>query len=83
MTQWNLPKDALPATTSLRQMRGLGVFEGDFQLHGPVRNNETALDARHETMTLGFPIFALIVYRLGQEILNLQSGFRFPVGAPL
>ncbi len=26
--------------------------------------------------------FALIVYRLGQEILNLQSGVRFPVGAP-
>ena len=25
---------------------------------------------------------ALIVYRLGQEILNLQSGVRFPVGAP-
>ncbi len=27
--------------------------------------------------------FALIVYRLGQEILNLQSGVRFPVGAPI
>lgn len=28
------------------------------------------------------PSDALIVYRLGQEILNLQSGVRFPVGAP-
>ena len=27
-------------------------------------------------------IFALIVYRLGQEILILQSGVRFPVRAP-
>ena len=29
-----------------------------------------------------FTLGALIVYRLGQEILNLQSGVRFPVGAP-
>jgi hypothetical protein len=40
-----------------------------------------ALDAVTETATLSSPIFALIVYRLGQEILNLQSGVRFPVGA--
>lgn len=29
-----------------------------------------------------FVKFAPIVYRLGQEILILQSGVRFPVGAP-
>jgi hypothetical protein len=40
------------------------------------------LDACVESATLSPPIFALIVYRLGQEILNLQSGVRFPVGAP-
>ena len=33
--------------------------------------------------TLNLPLAALIVYRLGQEILNLQSGVRFPVGAPI
>ena len=32
--------------------------------------------------TVNLPLVALIVYRLGQEILNLQSGVRFPVGAP-
>ena len=42
-----------------------------------------ALDASGENRTLLTPIFALIVYRLGQEILNLQSGVRFPVGAPV
>ena len=42
-----------------------------------------ALDPPGETVTLLPPVFALIVYRLGQEILNLQSGVRFPVGAPL
>jgi hypothetical protein len=41
-----------------------------------------ALDPLEECATLTPPIFALIVYRLGQEILNLQSGVRFPVGAP-
>jgi hypothetical protein len=41
-----------------------------------------ALDASPESATLLPPILALIVYRLGQEILNLQSGVRFPVGAP-
>ena len=40
------------------------------------------LDPPRETETLSPPIFALLVYRLGQEILNLQSGVRFPVGAP-
>ena len=42
-----------------------------------------ALDAARETGTLLPPQTALIVYRLGQEILNLQSGVRFPVGAPI
>ena len=46
-------------------------------------NRANALDAPCETVTLLPPIFALIVYRLGQEILNLQSGVRFPVGAPI
>jgi hypothetical protein len=46
------------------------------------RKRAIALDAPRETVTLLPPIFALIVYRLGQEILNLQSGVRFPVGAP-
>ena len=46
-------------------------------------NAAIALDARGETRTLLAPVFALIVYRLGQEILNLQSGVRFPVGAPV
>lgn len=44
-------------------------------------NCGNTLDAWNETATLSLPIFALIVYRLGQEILNLQSGVRFPVGA--
>jgi hypothetical protein len=29
------------------------------------------------------PFYAVIVYRLGRKILNLQSGVRFPVAAPL
>ena len=41
------------------------------------------LDARAEIGTVVPPSAALIVYRLGQEILNLQSGVRFPVGAPI
>lgn len=45
-------------------------------------SSQSRLDGFRETARLPFPIFALIVYRLGQEILNLQSGVRFPVGAP-
>jgi hypothetical protein len=41
-----------------------------------------ALDARKEIPTVFPPSDAPIVYRLGQEILILQSGVRFPVGAP-
>ena len=41
-----------------------------------------ALDARREIQTVFPPSDAPIVYRLGQEILILQSGVRFPVGAP-
>lgn len=42
-----------------------------------------ALDAAAKIQTFVPPSAALIVYRLGQEILNLQSGVRFPVGAPI
>jgi hypothetical protein len=42
-----------------------------------------ALDARKEIPTVFPPSDAPIVYRLGQEILILQSGVRFPVGAPI
>ena len=42
-----------------------------------------ALDARGEIPSVFPPLVALIVYRLGQEILILQSGVRFPVGAPI
>ncbi len=57
-------------------------------LDGHVRDEnaecrQTALDPVHGNETLSPPVFALIVYRLGQEILNLQSGVRFPVGAPI
>jgi hypothetical protein len=48
----------------------------------PISQDGIALDGFGESVTLPSPIFALIVYRLGQEILNLQSGVRFPVGAP-
>ena len=41
-----------------------------------------ALDACEEIQTVFPPSDAPIVYRLGQEILILQSGVRFPVGAP-
>ena len=57
---------------------------GEFSGANPravARELAIALDAGTETATLSPPIFALIVYRLGQEILNLQSGVRFPVGA--
>ena len=40
------------------------------------------LDDFRQNPTVCPPPDALIVYRLGQEILNLQSGVRFPVGAP-
>ena len=46
-------------------------------------DRKRTLDARVEIRTVIPPVAALIVYRLGQEILNLQSGVRFPVGAPL
>jgi hypothetical protein len=51
-------------------------------LSSPPPTTELALDPRAEIATVSRPIAALIVYRLGQEILNLQSGVRFPVGAP-
>ena len=65
----------------MRFFRGRGV--GAWVLDAPPANLPNALDAARETATLHGPQTALIVYRLGQEILNLQSGVRFPVGAPL
>ena len=44
--------------------------------------SKRALDACKEIPTVFPPSDAPIVYRLGQEILILQSGVRFPVGAP-
>ena len=57
-------------------------------LHGqegqPARARNAMLDPRGAMCMIGNSLAAnaLIVYRLGQEILNLQSGVRFPVGAP-
>lgn len=47
------------------------------------QRGKVALDAVGKIQTFVPPRAALIVYRLGQEILNLQSGVRFPVGAPI
>jgi hypothetical protein len=45
-------------------------------------SRQTRLTHLLKTRRCSLRFFALIVYRLGQEILNLQSGVRFPVGAP-
>jgi hypothetical protein len=48
-----------------------------------VAPGKRGLDALVYTAIVRLPFgFAPIVYRLGQEILILQSGVRFPVGAP-
>jgi hypothetical protein len=48
----------------------------------PSQSGKEHLTRSAETRRSPLQFFALIVYRLGQEILNLQSGVRFPVGAP-
>ncbi len=49
---------------------------------GPENPENSSLTKPDKTGVLTDLLSAPIVYRLGQEILILQSGVRFPVGAP-
>jgi hypothetical protein len=53
----------------------------DGLFHG--RTGKSRLTRSDKTKLSPLRLDAPIVYRLGQEILILQSGVRFPVGAPL
>ena len=58
---------------------------GKRRIRSAVRTANISLERLGRERTLPNPrsAHAPIVYRLGQEILILQSGVRFPVGAPL